>query len=162
MTSHLGAARRQSPHFTPIPLDGAFNARRADLPERLRTPGAFAERLVISGDNIRLSPKVTLALGIAFNELATNAMKYGAFSQETGSIEIMWTAVPSPSGARLILNWKEKGGPPVSSPMRKGFGLQVIERGLAQELDGSVNLYFHATGLICALDFPILRDASGK
>jgi two-component sensor histidine kinase len=47
-------------------------------------------------------------------------------------------------------------------PVRKGFGLQVIERGLAKELDGSVNLDFQATGLICTLDFPILRGASGK
>jgi two-component sensor histidine kinase len=60
------------------------------------------------------------------------------------------------------LNWKEKGGPPVSPPVRKGFGLQVIERGLARELDGSVNLDFQAAGLICALDFPTLRGASGE
>jgi PAS domain S-box-containing protein len=133
-----------------------------DALEPFGMSGALAERLVISGDNIRLSPKVTLALGIAFNELATNAVKYGAFSNDAGSIEITWTAVPSPNGYRLILNWKEKGGPPVSPPVRKGFGLQVIERGLAQELDGLVNLDFQATGLICTLDFPTLRGASGE
>jgi len=133
-----------------------------DALEPFGVSGALAERLVISGDNIRLSPKVTLALGIAFNELGTNAMKYGAFSNEAGSIEVTWTAVPSPNGDRLILNWKEKGGPPVSPPARKGFGLQVIERGLAQELDGSVILDFQATGLICTLDFPTLRGARGQ
>ena len=133
-----------------------------DALKRFGVSGALAERLVIGGDNIRLSPKVTLALGIAFNELATNAMKYGAFSNEAGSIEITWTAVPSRNGDRLILNWKEKGGPPVSPPARKGFRLQVIERGLAQELDGSVNLDFQPTGLICTLDFPTLRCARGE
>ena len=121
--------------------------------------GALAERLVISGDNIRLSPRVTLALAIAINELATNAMKYGAFSNEAGSMEITWAVVPSSNGDRLILNWKEKGGPAVSPPARKGFGLQVIEHGLAQELEGSVNLEFQPSGLIFTLDFPVLRDA---
>jgi two-component sensor histidine kinase len=72
---------------------------------------------------------VTLALAIAFNELATNAVKYGAFSNEAGSIEISWTLVPSSNGDRLTLNWIEKAGPAVSAPARKGFGLQVIERG---------------------------------
>jgi two-component sensor histidine kinase len=132
-----------------------------DVLEPFGVSGALAERLVISGDNIRLSPRVTLALGIALNELATNAMKYGAFSNEAGSIEITWTVVPSSNGDRLVLNWKEKAGPPVSPPTRKGFGLQVIERGLAQELEGSVNLDFKATGLIFTLDFPARGPRGG-
>jgi two-component sensor histidine kinase len=102
---------------------------------------------------------VALALGIAFNELATNAVKYGAFSNEAGSIEISWTVAPSLNGDRLTLNWKEQAGTPVSPPERKGFGLQVIERGLAQEVEGSVNLDFQPTGLIFTLDFPASRGA---
>jgi PAS domain S-box-containing protein len=125
-----------------------------DALEPFGVSGALAERLVIQGKNIRLSPKITQALGIAFNELATNAMKYGAFSHENGSVEISWTVVPSSNGDRLTLNWKEHAGAPVSPPTRKGFGLQVIERGLAQELEGSVNLDFQSTGLIFTLEFP--------
>jgi PAS domain S-box-containing protein len=125
-----------------------------DALEPFGVSGALAERLVIRGENIRVSPKVTLALGIAFNELATNAMKYGAFSNEAGSIEISWTVFPSLNGDRLTLDWKEQAGAPVSPPVRKGFGLQVIERGLAQELEGSVNLDFQPTGLIFTLEFP--------
>ena len=52
--------------------------------------GGRAERIVIAGENIRISPKAALALGIAFHELATNAVKYGAFSNEAGSILIEW------------------------------------------------------------------------
>jgi PAS domain S-box-containing protein len=130
-----------------------------DALEPFGVPDALAERLVIQGENIRLSPKVALALGIAFNELATNAVKYGAFSNEAGSIEISWTVVPSLNGNRLTLNWKEQAGTPVSPPVRKGFGLQVIERGLAQEVEGSVNLDFQPTGLIFTLDFPASRGA---
>jgi PAS domain S-box-containing protein len=130
-----------------------------DALEPFGVSGALAERLVISGDNLRLSPRVTLALAIAFNELATNAVKYGAFSNEVGSIEITWSVVPLSNGDRLILHWKEKDGPPVTPPARKGFGLQVIERGLAQELEGSVHLNFQGTGLIFTLDFLASRDA---
>jgi PAS domain S-box-containing protein len=124
-------------------------------------PGALAERLVITGDNIRMPPRVTLALGIALNELATNAVKYGAFSNETGSIQIAWSIVSSSNGDRVILNWQEKDGPPVLQPSRKGFGSQVLERGLAQELEGSTNLDFQPRGLVFTLDFAAPRSSRG-
>ena len=82
-----------------------------------------AERIVITGKNIRISPKAALALGIAFHELATNAVKYGAFSNEAGSILIAWTIEPTPEGNRLVLHWQEKDGPPVTPPSRKGIRL---------------------------------------
>ncbi|UTH49368.1 PAS domain-containing protein [Loktanella salsilacus] len=113
-----------------------------------------ARRVKITGDNIRFGPKPALALGIAFNELATNAMKYGAFSNENGSIRIKWTIEPSPTGRRLRLIWTEKDGPAVTPPTRKGFGSQVIERGLAHELDGTVGLDYRAEGVVCAMDIP--------
>ena len=102
-----------------------------DLVNEAMEPFAVAngrtERLVITGKNIRLPPNVTLALGIAFHELATNAAKYGAFSNEAGSILLAWTIEPRPEGDRLILCWQEKDGPPVTPPTRKGFGSRVIE-----------------------------------
>lgn len=116
-------------------------------------------RIVIRGDNIRLSPKATLALGIAFHELATNAVKYGAFSNETGSILLTWRIEPKPEGNRLILHWQEKDGPPVTPPTRKGFGSRVIERGLGHELEGTVKLDYRADGVDCTIDIPASRDA---
>ena len=113
-----------------------------------------AERFVITGPDVRLPPKAALALGIAFNELATNAVKYGAFSNEEGRIAISWTIEPAASGDRLLLHWRERDGPPVTSPARKGFGSQVIERGLAHELDGKVRLDYQAAGVICTIDIP--------
>ena len=71
---------------------------------------------MITGENIRFPPKAALALGIAFNELATNAVKYGAFSNGAGSILIEWTIEPTPQGSRLMLHWQEKDGPPVTPP----------------------------------------------
>lgn len=112
------------------------------------------ERFGIIGNNIHLSPKATLALGIAFHELATNAVKYGALSNTTGSISITWTVEPTPGGNRLIISWQEKDGPPVTPPTRKGFGSRVIERGLAHELEGTVNLDYRASGVVCTIAFP--------
>ena len=67
-----------------------------------------AQRFVITGNNIRFPPKEALALGIAFNELGTNAVKYGAFANEMGSILVSWAIEPSPEGKRLLLRWQEK------------------------------------------------------
>ncbi|MGM4983073.1 HWE histidine kinase domain-containing protein [Rhizobium sp. SG570] len=113
-----------------------------------------SEHFVITGRNIRVSPKVTLALGIAFHELATNAVKYGAFSNKTGSVLISWTIGPSPGGDWLHLRWQEKDGPSVTYPSRKGFGSRVIERGLAHELEGTVDLDYRSEGIVCTINFP--------
>jgi PAS domain S-box-containing protein len=123
--------------------------------------GAPTKRLVIAGDNIRLSPRAALTLSIAFNELATNAAKYGAFSNEAGSIDVAWSIVRAPNEDRVMLNWKEKDGPHVSVPSRKGFGLQVIERGLALELEGLTTIEFQPTGVSFTLSFPVSRGDRG-
>jgi PAS domain S-box-containing protein len=111
------------------------------------------ERIVIVGENIRFSPKAALVLGIAFNELATNAVKYGALSNATGSVRIKWTMEPVLEGSQLLLQWQEKDGPPVTPPSHKGFGSRVIE-GVAHELEGTVHLDYQSDGLICTMTFP--------
>jgi PAS domain S-box-containing protein len=117
------------------------------------------EHFAITGETILLSPKAALALGIAFHELATNAVKYGAFSNEVGSVLLAWTIEPKPEGERLILRWQEKGGPPVTPPLRKGFGSRVIERGLAHELEGTVTLDYRVEGVVCTINVPAPRGA---
>jgi two-component sensor histidine kinase len=113
-----------------------------------------AERFTIEGEKVRLSPKAALALGIALNELATNAVKYGAFSNEAGTISIKWDLEQKPDGRWLRLHWREKDGPIVSPPTRKGFGSRVIEQGLAHELGGKVELDYQPGGIVCMIDVP--------
>ena len=113
-----------------------------------------SERFLVTGNNIRFPPKEALALGIAFNELGTNAVKYGAFANEFGSIVVSWTIEPRPEGNRLILRWQEKDGPPVTPPSRKGFGSRVLERGLAHELAGRVQLDYRSDGVVCTMNIP--------
>jgi two-component sensor histidine kinase len=112
-----------------------------------------AERIVIKGENIRFPPKSALALGIVFNELATNAVKYGAFANGAGSILIEWKLDPGPQGSRVILHWQEKAGPLVTPPSRKGFGSRVIEHGL-DALGDTVTLDYQPTGLLCTMNIP--------
>jgi two-component sensor histidine kinase len=114
---------------------------------------------VIAGENIRFPPNAALALSIAFNELATNAVKYGALSNAVGSILVEWTMETAPAGKRLLLSWKEKGGPLVKPPAHKGFGSRVIERGLAHELEGSTHLEYRPEGLVCTMDIPLPSGA---
>jgi PAS domain S-box-containing protein len=131
-------------------LDLAHNAM-----EPLGVSDGRADRIVITGENIRFPPKAALALSIAFNELATNAVKYGALSNAVGSILIGWTMETAPAGKRLLLNWTEKGGPQVTPPAHKGFGSRVIERGLTHELEGTVHLDYRPDGLVCTMDLPL-------
>jgi PAS domain S-box-containing protein len=113
------------------------------------------ERIVLKGENIRFPPPAALALGIVFNELATNAAKYGALSNEAGSIQIEWTKKSTSEGAPILLHWTEKDGPPVTTPSRKGYGTRVIERGLAHELESTMQLDFAPDGLTCTMTIPI-------
>jgi PAS domain S-box-containing protein len=126
-----------------------------DALEPFGVSGGRADRIAIKGENIRFPPKSALALGIAFNELATNAVKYGALSNATGSILVEWRMETTLAGPRLLLNWKEKYGPPVAAPAHKGFGSRVIERGLAHELEGTIHLDYRPCGLVCTMDIPL-------
>jgi PAS domain S-box-containing protein len=115
-------------------------------------------RFVITGRKIRLSPKVTLALGMAFHELATNSVKYGALSILAGSVSIDWATRQTPNGGSLIIRWQEKGGPAVGLPSRRGFGSKLLERGLAHELDGDVDLQYRSNGVLCTMSFIVPKD----
>jgi two-component sensor histidine kinase len=98
---------------------------------------------------------MALALAMALQELATNAVKYGALSNESGRIAIEWRVAQESGGDRLHLAWTEGGGPPVTPPQRRGFGTRLIERSLAQDLNGEVRIQFTEAGVVCTVDAPM-------
>jgi two-component sensor histidine kinase len=112
-------------------------------------------RLHIAGPHVRLTPRMSLALAMALHELATNAVKYGALSNKAGIVEVSWTVQNGATPPRLTLRWTESGGPPVKAPQRRGFGSRLIERSLAQDLDGQVEIAFMPTGVVCTVDAPV-------
>ena len=112
-------------------------------------------RLTITGPQVRLSPRMSLALAMALHELATNAVKYGALANKTGTVEVSWAVQNGTAPPRLILRWSEAGGPPVVAPGRRGFGSRLIERSLAQDLGGQVEIAFASSGVVCTVDAPV-------
>jgi two-component sensor histidine kinase len=98
---------------------------------------------------------MALALAMALQELATNAVKYGALSDDAGQIGVRWELRGPDDSARLRLIWEETDGPTVQEPTRRGFGTRLIERSLAQDLDGDVRIEFAPTGVVCSVDAPL-------
>jgi PAS domain S-box-containing protein len=116
------------------------------------TAGANASRVSIRGPNILLGPQTAVSLAMAIHELCTNAIKYGALSNETGTVKVRWTtSVTADDLVEVAIGWTEQGGPPVVAPTRRGFGTRLIERGLSAELRSQVTLEFHETGLKCTI-----------
>ncbi|HEY0223326.1 MAG TPA: HWE histidine kinase domain-containing protein [Pseudolabrys sp.] len=115
--------------------------------------GPFAsDRVQLDGPEILLKPSMAQIISMAFHELATNASKYGALSNSSGTIAIHWSF----SGDRktIIVRWNEAGGPSVAPPQRKGFGIVVLERIALQIPDASVSLKFLPAGVTWTLNAP--------
>lgn len=111
-------------------------------------------RFSISGPALQLSPKQALALSIALHELATNASKYGALSNETGRVDVTWEI----SDGNVALVWLECGGPAVAPPTRSGFGTRLIERNLAQDLGGEAGIEYLPAGVRARMTTPLDRN----
>jgi PAS domain S-box-containing protein len=107
------------------------------------------------GPEVSLAPKQALAVAMALHELNTNAAKHGALSVEEGRVTLGWDVAAQPSVLRLT--WQEHGGPPVTAPAARGFGLFMVERILAQELGGDVAVEFPPEGLVCRIMAPVGR-----
>jgi two-component sensor histidine kinase len=127
-------------------------------PIRMVIEGALAPyrpgqgRIHLSGPDFDLEWKQALALALAIHELATNAIKYGALSEEVGRIDIDWKRTASSEGVpAFALEWRESDGPPVIQPKSKGFGSRLIEGLLAKDFGGSVSLTYAPAGFECRL-----------
>jgi PAS domain S-box-containing protein len=106
----------------------------------------------VSGPPTTLNPKHAVILAMAVHELATNAAKYGALSTRKGSVEVVWE---SDGQGQLRIHWTESGGPRVVPPTRSGFGRLLVERVLASDLGGSVQMDFAENGLRCVVTLPM-------
>lgn len=132
------------------------NADMAQLVESALEPfrAKDRERVHISGPNLPVAASSAVMISMMLHELATNAAKYGALSNDTGEVLVDWRVVDDGSGVRVRLSWRERGGPPVVAPERRGFGTSLIQRGLTAQLGGSADIEFAADGLRCTLDCP--------
>lgn len=114
-------------------------------------------RVILNGPSVALKPKAALALGIVFHELATNAVKHGALSNNDGAVAIDWTFDPD---QRVNLQWAEKAGPACAKPTRSGFGSKLIQLELSHELRGSVDLHYEPEGFRAQMNFPAEAESA--
>ncbi len=114
--------------------------------------GDIGTRINVNGPALTLDPRVALAFALALHELATNAAKYGALSNENGWIELTWSVERGGEVPHLRLRWQEIGGPPVVPPTRRGFGSTMIERSLKSYFRGEAKMQYHPAGLIFEID----------
>lgn len=120
---------------------------------------AFADRTTtrirMSGTDVKINATTAQAIGMALHELATNATKYGALSNETGFVDLEWNVSMAGGSEALYFRWKESGGPEVRRPTRKGFGQNVLVKAPISALNASVWIDYPADGFIWEFCAPL-------
>lgn len=111
-------------------------------------------RVKAQGPDLVVKGNVATALGMSIHELCTNAVKYGALSNDSGRINIEWAIEPGAKGQVFSLLWTEVGGPTVTRPERTGFGSKVIRHALSAQTGGVVEITHEPQGLVCRLTAP--------
>ncbi|MGY3696808.1 two-component sensor histidine kinase [Bradyrhizobium sp. USDA 3240] len=107
-----------------------------------------SERVRMFGPRVPLSPRLALVLSMLLHEMATNAAKYGALSNDTGTVTLDWEILADGPGPMLRLIWTEAGGPPVAAPVQRGFGSRLIERSARDQLGGEATVDFLPHGVV--------------
>jgi two-component sensor histidine kinase/CHASE3 domain sensor protein len=110
----------------------------------------IGSRIEVDDQELCFNPASAQAIGLALHELVTNAGKYGALSTDTGRVDINWGI----DGGTFTMSWTERGGPPVSPPVRRGFGTVVMGAMVERSLDGAVELDYVPSGVIWRLTCP--------
>ena len=129
----------------------------------LARPQESQDQIAIEGEPITVTPRVALTLALGLHELTTNATKYGALSVPAGRIEVRWRIERRPSQPPLLwIEWRERGGPPVTAPERQGFGTRFIEGSVASELQGKAQLDYDPAGLVCTMEIPLDVGDAGR
>ncbi|MDB5473412.1 MAG: putative signal transduction histidine kinase with and domain [Devosia sp.] len=147
---------------------GEGGARLAEIVGiELLAHGAEADgkRVLVAGPDVLLPVSAIQILSLALHELATNALKYGALSRDTGRLSVTWTTDGNMSAPprHVRLDWRESGVPLGEgfAPKRRGYGRQLIERALAYDLQARTELQFTPEGLWCVIDVPLGEQDRG-
>jgi PAS domain S-box-containing protein len=115
------------------------------------------DRVTFEGPPLVLDPETAVSMAMAVHELLTNATKYGALSTPDGTVAIAWSFDNTPDQGKVRLEWKERGGPVVAVPARRGFGTRFIERVLAGQANGEAAIRFEPDGVRAVFEAPAGR-----
>ncbi|MES2194223.1 MAG: sensor histidine kinase [Pseudomonadota bacterium] len=135
-----------------------------DVIERVLHPYLISapERLRMSGPYVPLSPRLAVVLSMVLHEIATNAAKYGALSNDTGKVALDWEVMTQTARPQLRLIWTETGGPHVTAPVQRGFGSRLIERSARDQLGGEATVDFLPHGVVCTITCTLEDLPEGK
>jgi PAS domain S-box-containing protein len=138
-------------------LLSATTWRGADLRDLIRDQvlsGPVDEtRLTAWGPAVQLDSQTALHVALMLHELGTNACKYGALSTASGWVTVNWTTDDA-----LHIQWVERGGPPVTSPSRQGFGTTLIEQSAVGQ-GGEAQMLCEAEGITWKITLPLRERA---
>ena len=120
--------------------------------------------VIVQGEDFLLKPSVALAMSLVFHELATNAAKYGALSTPHGSVVVTCASVTGDAGTPAVrVEWRERNGPAVVQPARRGFGRVLLEKIFEGESSGAhVSLSFEPAGVRCTIVIGAERLLAGQ
>ena len=153
LTQRLTALGRAHDLVRPVPgQTEAASALLGDLLTVLLAPyddmGAFSGRIRVSVPRMRVGESATTILALVVHELATNSLKYGALSVDTGTLDISCSA----RDEDVTIVWTESGGPQTEKPtIAQGYGSKLVERTVTGQLRGSIGYDWAAEGLIVTL-----------
>jgi len=111
--------------------------------------GGAQARIKCAGPELLVRADRTVPVVMVVHELATNAIKHGALSNDSGTVGITWAR--SECGTRVILRWQEQGGPEVVGPGKAGFGTRLITDAVTRQLDGTIDLAYRPEGVTATL-----------
>ncbi len=120
--------------------------------------GSRGDHVRLAGPAICVRADATQPLAMTFHELATNAAKYGAFADVSGTLDVTWD-LASPNGTSLAIEWREKGGPPIETPVRQGFGTRLVRSMVERQLHGTLTSSWEPDGVRYLISLPLQRLA---
>jgi two-component sensor histidine kinase len=151
LTQRLTALGRAHDLVRPLPGSEGTAALLGDLLTVLLAPyddlGAFAGRIRIAVPRMGVGEGTATALALVVHELATNSLKYGAFSSDVGTIDVSCLSEDDD----VVVTWTERGGPHVVEPPSRGFGSKLITRSMSTQLGGSMAYNWSPGGVIVTL-----------
>lgn len=159
LSQRLTALGRAHDLVRPLPGNQGSAALLGDLLTVLLAPyddlGAFSGRIRVSVPRMGVGERAATSLAMVLHELATNSLKYGALSCETGTLDV---SCDSPEKDVAIV-WTERGGPAVKAPESRGYGSTLISKSMSQQFDGSVDYDWDEGGVVVTLRTSLERLA---
>ncbi len=133
----------------------SHDVRWRTMLSRLLAPFADqSESVVLDGPEQALLPSLAYPLSMVVYELATNAAKHGALSNQGGRLHVLWSADADQS---FSIEWREICDTPLQADMAAGFGTSVIEGLVQYQLHGTIDWHYSATGLTARINVPLLQ-----